>query len=931
MSKEYEQRFYSALRDLFVGYKVKGQSGYVNLLSLKQKYFAEIEPYIKNIIVEHQVLTEDENISNQELFEKLYSFFDCYFNEIGTVFFSNSQLHKNLYEKIYSQRDDVNLFWKTQKLYYIKSEILFDDLETQINDLIFSFDASEIKHIKGNIKKQLKFFLVKVEGSKLIFKVRYEEKQDYQQIKTYLDIENTNELKDFLIDHKGETIHDNVNFTDTSVDCDIFTRKSDSRNCVFIKNENNGSVQVEISISDIELICSYLIAKNLNCPQEDLINALSVYKKQNEVDYFIHKDAKGFLEEQFDIYLYNWLFNDLDTEFDTSTINRIQRIKRIAYRIINYIAKFEDELKAMWEKPKFVLDTNYVISLKTLRKEISPNEYEQIKEFFISEYLSNEAAKNDLIFTIKEIVKQPLRKIYPNNVFINIEDNVFNIDYVKLFDSKEDLDTFLEAHPEESKYDGDIYERGNEILGFFSTFPSESLTKTIGIDNSYIDTKFLIEETKFKLLKLLTKNKPLDEIIDGTLIKGDNFQVLNSLSKKYANEISLIYIDPPFNTESNEFAFKDDYKDSTWLSMIENRISLQKQLLKKDSSFYLHLDHNCNYLARGLLKNKFDYEFKREIIWNTSPSPSGFKSRAQNFIRQHDSIFFLVTGKPEFNKMWINRGERGVAGWLDLFEDDNNVYVKKHNEDGELINIEVNSEIKKIAIGDVWNDIYSMMYTQNMTRENWSDGNTQKPENLLRRIIQSSSSEGDLIFDYYLGSGTTAAAAHKLNRKWIGSEIADYFDTMILPRLKTVVFGDIRPKLSEDTFWRGGGVFKYYQLEQYEDVLAKSEYLDIPTNENTLSGNLDTYLFSTSQKLLKAIEINYDKKEAKIVFEKLYENVDIAETLSLISGYKIKEVEKNRCILYDNEKEFEIIYDKMTFEDYPWIKPLIWWRSNGAS
>jgi len=132
MSNKYEQRFFSALKDTFVVQKIKGKSGYVNLLDLKQQYFAQIEPFIKKEIDE----TIDEP-AREELYEKLYSFFDSYLNETGTVFFANSQLHKNLYERVYSERDDVSLFWKTQKIYYVKSEAMYDDLETEISGITY--------------------------------------------------------------------------------------------------------------------------------------------------------------------------------------------------------------------------------------------------------------------------------------------------------------------------------------------------------------------------------------------------------------------------------------------------------------------------------------------------------------------------------------------------------------------------------------------------------------------------------------------------------------------------------------------------------------------------------------------------------------------------------------------------------------------------
>ena len=201
MNNKYEQRFFSALKDTFVGHKIKGQSGYVNLLDLKQQYFAQIEPYLKEEI--------DKNIdlgNREELFEKLYSFFDCYLNETGTVFFANSQLHKNLYERVYSDRDDVSLFWKTRKLYYVKSEVMYDDLETEINGVTYSFDASQIKHIKGNEKKGLIFFLVNVAPTKLTFKVMYNEITKYERLKEYLGIESNNEVKDKLLENYGKKL-----------------------------------------------------------------------------------------------------------------------------------------------------------------------------------------------------------------------------------------------------------------------------------------------------------------------------------------------------------------------------------------------------------------------------------------------------------------------------------------------------------------------------------------------------------------------------------------------------------------------------------------------------------------------------------------------------------------------------------------------------
>lgn len=114
----------------------------------------------------------------------------------------------------------------------------------------------------------------------------------------------------------------------------------------------------------------------------------------------------------------------------------------------------------------------------------------------------------------------------------------------------------------------------------------------------------------------------LDEILSGELIKSDNFQALNSLMPKYQDKIDLIYIDPPFNTGS-DFEYKDRFQDSTWLSLMHNRLELAKEFLSDRGSFYLHLDHNANYLGRELLNEIFGEEnFINEIIWRRKQATS---------------------------------------------------------------------------------------------------------------------------------------------------------------------------------------------------------------------------------------------------------------------------------------------------------------------
>ena len=912
MSNIYEQRFFSALKDTFIGHPIKGKSGYVNLMDLKAQYFAEIEPYIKK-----EIDKQIEAKYREELFEKLFNFFDCYLNETGTVFFANSQIHKNLYEKVYTDRDDVALFWKTQKLYYVKSEANYDDLQTEVNGINIKFDASEIKHAKGNEKKSIQFFMVKATKDEVVFKIRYQENNKYDRLKTYLDLDKNNDIIDKCIDEYGSDLHPNIVFENTGIDQSVFNKKGDQRKCLYIENLDDAleSVKVEYSINDLSLMLQYLHKNGIILYEEDLKKIFSIYKRQNEIDYFIHKDAEGFLKEQFDIYVYNWLFNDLDTDFDAATVKRIQNIKKIAHKVIEYIARFEDELKAIWEKPKFVRKCNYVLTLDRL-----------------SEH-------TDLI---EKLIKSP-----------GWEKQV------------EEWEKLSEAW---------IDEKTNEVLKkAFDDFIGANLNAEKRIEDNKLSSHYQFlpintihfEDLKFDILKSIPD---LDNSIDGILIKSDNYTALNTIKVKYKNKIDFTYIDPPFNLGHNaDFKYKVNYKDSTWLTLLENRITLNYDLLSDNGVFLLRNDYNGNYLTRQLLnsifqvvnfrnelqvnrifKNKTDNKIKSlpfsldtvhvyaktEAFYYKNPFVERTEERAAFWRHMNDSagqgsakLFFGLSLEPPIGKHWKysqeNIDNKIKNKLLKLFckncgytHSEGDVYncpecgsfdwnpkylVKASNTKilgGDWTDIGVNSNY--LELHNNWNDIpgYS----------NQTAFSTENSLALLERAVKICTNEGDLVLDYFLGSGSTIVAAHRLNRKWIGIEIDKQYDNVAFPRMYEILS-------------KHGGVFKYYELEQYEEVLAKAQYQwQGKKGEN----QVEQYSFLQDQKLLEAIEIDYEKKNAKVVFEKLYPDVDIAETLSNLSGKHIKQLFEDKVVFEDGS---EVIYDEMTFEKYPWIKPLIWWNS----
>lgn len=878
MAHTYEQRFFSALKDTFIGQPIKGKSGYVNLMDIKAQYFSEIEPYIQESID-----TVIESDYREELFEKLYTFFDCYLNETGTVFFAKSQLHRNLYEKVYSDRDDVSLFWKTQKLYYVKSEANYDDLQTEINGIKIVFDASEIKNAKGNEKKSLQFHLVKADDKEIVFKVKYQESNNYDRIKEYLDIDKNNDILDTCFEKYGESLHGQIAFDKCDLDKDIFTRKGDIRKCINIENIDDvtSTAKVSYTISDFDLTLQYLNKKGVILYEEDIKKIFSIYKRQNEIDYFIHKDAEGFLKEQFDIYVYNWLFNDLETDFDSATVKRIQDIKKIAHRVIEYIARFEDELKAIWEKPKFVRNCNYVITLDRLA---------------------------DNIQLIKKIIDSPgwIKQVAEwkslNEEWLNDKEEV----------EKKEWKEFEFAH----------------IEGFESNI---IIDDNLNDEYQYlpVDLKYFTE-LKYQILNCF---EDLDKSTDGVLIKTDNWQGLNTIKDKYHQEIDLIYIDPPFNTGS-DFEYKDKYQNSTWCTLIQNRLELTSKVISEKGNFYLHLDHSANHFGR-ILGEQF-FQFGSEIIWQYGGK--GLTNTKTNFVPYYGNIFhFKNCDKTIFNNKIGEITKSVITRFGKYFDKNNQVTFKKlidNNENAEyekaLKSFRKNNDRepkpKDIAMDfnggsmmkDIWTDIG--IIRNNPTYLEALGFDTQKPEKLLERIIKSSTTKDSMVLDYFSGSATTISSAHKMSLKWIGMEMGEHFKRINIPRMKWVLIGN-QVGISKSNKFKGGGFFKYYELEQYEEVLAKAKYQWRGVEGES---QVEQYSFMQDEKLLDAIDIDYKSENAKIVFEKLYPDVDIAETLSNLSGKHIKQVFEDKVVFVDGT---EVIYNEMTFEKYPWIKPLIWWNS----
>lgn len=865
-----KQRFFSALSNTFlgeVGTTIEGTSGYTNLMSIRNEYFKKIKPLIEQVVDNEYARGE---LSTSDLYNKLYTFFDSYLNETGTPFYNKTQLHKNLYEKVYSDKEDLSLFWKTQRLHYVKTEATFTSINFDIDNYRFEFDANDLEHQKNNEKKDIEFHLVGIENKTLKFKVIYKDgsAKKYERLKGYLELSTPNDIKDHLFNNIETFNHSNIKIERNNINLDHFTSKTAFRKIVNVTNIDDvlETVIVSLSVSGIEDILSYLERESLDVDEELLKKAFRIYRKQKEVDYFIHKDASAFLKEQFNQYIYDYLFNDreLDTLWDQDRIADIQKLKKIAYDIIDYIAMFEDELKDIWFKPKFVLNSDYVLtlgkinSIELIEKIVNSTDFDnQINEW---QELHSSIVDPDSNRTIKREWKE--------------------FEFALSFDKSEIIVTD---------------EKGEKSLND-------------AFENIPIDTRHF-KELKYEILSSFDN---LEDQLDGVLIKSENYQALNSILSKYSGEVELIYIDPPFNT-GEDFDYKDNYQDSTWLTIMNERLELSYQLLAENGSLFLHLGEDASYYGRMLLNKTFGKDsYLNNIIW----SYTLIGGNAKKWERNHEYITWFAKDSQNyiFNKDLVRQpySEKFLAS-LRKNENGELVYSRGAGRDGERLNRKKESKVHPLgkAPADVWTDIpYMPPSTESM------GFGTQKPEELLYRIIAGGSKKG-YVLDFFTGSGTTISVAHKLGRKWIGIEMGDHFYRVVLPRLKKVLLGDEKTKISQKAEYQGGGFFKYYELEQYEDVLKRAKYQS--TDKNSVN------ILYNSEKLLDAVKVQGDT--VMVVLDQLYPNVDISETISNITGKKVCHLDGER-ITFDDGSQIE--FNNMSWEDHKYLRPLIWWgKENG--
>ena len=782
-------------------------------------------------------------VSADKVYNHLLNFFALYYShgDFGYNARSLAPYSVEYPDSAHYNGDDTMLMWKHKNQYYIKSgagfnrvgvDVTVDGVTKTIEHRLESSPESEAETTARNNNKDTSTKHYRLD--------RIEEAEGAYQVIFQLANESTpkeNVYKQILEQAFG------IEYSDA------YWHKKDGKS-IFkeLGNKNqdvdNGGVKgiSQLRQTKAELLTALNdgIKKKDELPQlaaEDetfavlwsLNKALNNFYIGHDADFFIHPDLRGFLRNERDKYVKNQVLGDLQSLLSVQTDNRsllvAQAFVLASNPLIEFLSAVEDFQKNLFERPKQIVAHDYLIGAGMIASEHYP-----------------------ALVTNQELVA-----------------NWRTLGFVETDTIEAD---FLSTHP---------------------TLP--------------VDTKYLTPELKDAILAGIEN---LDTTKNGTLIKSENFQALNFLKYKYRGQIKCIYIDPPYNTGSDGFLYKDSFKHSSWLSFMQNRLELAKELLSDDGVIFISIDDNE---LTGLLElSNFMTDLSLESIFH-------IKVRHENRILRQDNRYqkvmeyLLCFSKSEYTPARIHKNTKSddayqfdvkikksskphieeIGGYnVEIFKKEDYEIsqsakgsLKEYNIRGSLITqsgsasefYEKNLRQRKQAdsLGTLYKvigmgtkgDGLGYRYIRQPNNAKGSNGfyyqgkpikssedkgnpypdfydfekefnnlskeggvkfsNGKKPEAFIKQIFTIASlSQSDIVMDFFAGSGTTAAVAHKLGIKYVGIEMGDYFDDKTLVRMQNVIAGE-QNGISKSVNWKGKGIVEYLTLEQYEDVLDNLE------------------------------------------------------------------------------------------------------------
>lgn len=837
-------------------------------------------PKIQEYLKIEEEINQNQNLleSQEDLFDHLINFFSRYYDN-GDIISKRRYSKENQYAIPYNG-EEIYLYWANHDQYYIKTAENFTNYSFKADDWTINFEITgedvdlESVNIKDPEKKYFIYYDLKSTGRTLTIYFGYRGLTGEEEEKVKKVVNKKNITQDYVNAYNLKYIKENMLFSPITE----------------LKDKHR---KLDGKLSEVTEIEWHL----------------TKYTTKNTVDYFIHKDLKGFLSRELDFYIKNEIFdidNLADNEDLTLSFKKIRIFKAISIKIIEFLSQFEEFQKKLWEKKKFVLSTEYLITLDYIDEKYYPEILKNVKQ--INEW------KNLNLIDLGEDIAKKTQKTTDN--------------YQK---SKKEIDIdLLKANP-----------------------------------TLMIDTKFFENDFKWNLL---CNFKNLEENLNGILIQSDNFHALNLLLSKYNNRVKTCYIDPPYNTDNKEFLYKDNFKHGSWLSMMKDRLMIIREFLKGNGNIFVSIDNNEIFRLFQLMCIVFGEEnFVENFLWtktSTAPSLSKKSRKTTEYVLCFEKNISNDQYKGELNSgedaPLINNinAERTLKFPKEIIKCNlpNGLYKAGSYENAKLMNdaivengiikneISLNfkskwvqeyldEEIKNGTYFIIKSDKFSIRYirdnsdsykaptnqiknkflTPKLSKEQKIGTNESsnkeiknlgfdfdypKPVSLVKHLINLNTDKDDIILDCFAGSGTTGCAVLQNNKekhekkKFFLIEMGQYFNTLLKPRLVKFIFSENwKEKRPQDNKGSLKQIIKYQYLEQYEDSLHNIEF-EIP---NTLPYKSKDYQLkymldfeSKDNPIFLDIDMldNPFDYELKIKTEKEFkiQKVDLVETFNYIAG-----------------------------------------------
>ena len=917
---------------------------------VKYKYRESAVKFVEEIVAKYEeareklTATDAVEADKVDVFNHLYNFFSRYY-EAGDFIPKRRYGARETYAVPYDG-SEVFFTWANRDQHYVKTAETFKDYAFTVEGNLFSqgdwrvrFVLTEAAVPKDNVKGNHRFFFpsdkpVEYDSGNLVCRIPFEYRPPTDE-----------EIMAFRKTDKGK-------YPDQRIILE--SRFADLLNSVPDENLQAALSKDQRTQAEIDD----------NKPQMPLLlRRMLHYARRNTSDYFIHKNLRRFLLEEFQFYIKDQVLHieDLEGDFDTRR-RMIQTLRRLGEQVIEFLAQIEDAQKRLFEKKKFVLETSYLIPIRHIPRE------------FLSDILANADQKNQWKdwFALK-----PKKDLFNQKGEIN--------------------EAFLEQHP------------------------------TLIVDTRHFDnewTRRLLESLPFE---------DLDDATDGLLVHSENFQALRLLQERYKEQVKCIYIDPPYNTDASPIIYKNSYKDSSWLALMDNRIKIGKFFLSTtgiqcttvdDVEFHRlrevisRLFGEDNIAGVVAIKNNpsgrstvkgFSIAHEYAIFSFSSVKGSlGMVSRTEGQLaqyREEDDVGFFQwrsflrsggandfrTARPKLHyPLLLSKGQISLPELIWNTESQRWQIAENIDNHGELILPVVNGVeyTWRLGIDSLRKRLNDLRFRKARNGKNiieikfrmddegvlpktvWDDkyvNATAYGTTLLRHIMGASQvfsfpksvyavekclrvcgiDYRSTIIDYFAGSGTSGHAVINLNRedlsasgdgqagdgqrKFILVEMGEYFDTVLLPRIAKVMFtpewkeGKPKRMATPEEAERTPRLVKVLRLESYEDALnnvagpanmekaasREKAYREVAGEDEYRLKYLVSLPLESSETMLNlaALEHPFDYT-LEILTEKgpVRKSVDLMETFNYLYGLRVQKVEtwvneKDRVKLkYNREK-----------------------------